>query len=115
MIQDTRFKIQDTRYLVVVHDDIDLPTGTVRVSQGSGSAGHKGVESIIQQFGTNEFTRIRIGILPERGKPQDVENFVLRRFLPEDEGKTASAIQRSCIAIETILTQGTENAIGTLK
>src|SRR3989344_1814964 len=66
--------------LVVIHDDIDLPLGTVKVSSNRGSAGHKGVESIIQALGTKNFTRIRIGIQPATGKPKDVETFVLKKF-----------------------------------
>ena len=76
----TKYKIQDTRYAVVIHDDIDLPIGKIKISVGSGSAGHKGVESIIQHLKTNDFIRIRIGIQPERGKPQEVEKFVLKTF-----------------------------------
>ncbi|MBU1014916.1 aminoacyl-tRNA hydrolase, partial [Patescibacteria group bacterium] len=56
--------------LVVVHDDIDIPFGEIRVVQNRGSAGHKGVESIMQELGTKDFTRIRIGILPSTGKPE---------------------------------------------
>ncbi|MDO8633420.1 MAG: aminoacyl-tRNA hydrolase, partial [Candidatus Wildermuthbacteria bacterium] len=63
--------------LIIIHDDIDIPLGKIKVSKGSGSAGHKGVESIIQSLGTKEFIRIRIGILPPEGKPEDVETFVL--------------------------------------
>ena len=66
--------------LVVVHDDIDIPLGKVKVSKGSGSAGHKGVDSIIQSLGTKDFTRIRVGIQPATGKPENVEEFVLMPF-----------------------------------
>ena len=61
----TKYKILDTRYLILVHDDIDLPVGTIRISTNSGSAGHKGIDSIINAIGTKNFTRIRIGILPK--------------------------------------------------
>ncbi|MDA1337382.1 MAG: aminoacyl-tRNA hydrolase [bacterium] len=67
--------------LVVIHDDIDIPLGKVKVSENRGSAGHKGVESIIQALGTKNFTRIRIGVLPLKGKPSNVESFVLKSFL----------------------------------
>jgi len=70
--------------LVVMHDDIDIPLGEVRVSENRGAAGHKGVESIIQTLGTKNFTRIRIGIQPARGKPNDVDAFVLQPFLAEE-------------------------------
>jgi PTH1 family peptidyl-tRNA hydrolase len=67
--------------LIVLHDEIDLPLGTVRLTQNSGAAGHNGVKSIIENLGTSEFTRIRIGIEDReenRIPPTDV--FVLQNF-----------------------------------
>lgn len=66
--------------LIVVHDDIDIPLGSIKVSENRGSAGHKGIDSIIQSLGTKNFTRIRIGIQPKKGKPDNVEGFVLKSF-----------------------------------
>jgi PTH1 family peptidyl-tRNA hydrolase len=66
--------------LIVIHDDIDLSLGKIRVSKNRGSAGHKGVESIIKELGTKDFTRIRIGIQPEKDVSQNVEKFVLQKF-----------------------------------
>ncbi|MBI2642028.1 MAG: peptidyl-tRNA hydrolase [Candidatus Wildermuthbacteria bacterium] len=80
-MQKLKIKSQN---LLVIHDDIDIPLGKTKVSKGSGSAGHKGVESIIQALGTKDFTRIRIGILPPEGKPEDVETFVLKNFKKEE-------------------------------
>lgn len=71
--------------LWVVHDDIDLPLGKIRISRGRGSAGHKGVESIIRELGTKEFWRVRIGVCPRAGKPKNVEKFVLQKFTKEEE------------------------------
>ncbi len=73
-----------TKELIVIHDDIDLLLGKIRVSENRGGAGHKGVESIIKHLGTKDFTRIRIGIQPEKGKPNNVEKFVLQRFKKEE-------------------------------
>jgi len=66
--------------LWVVHDDIDLKIGEFKISRNRGSAGHKGVESIIKKLGTKDFNRIRIGTCPVRGKPKAVEKFVLQNF-----------------------------------
>jgi PTH1 family peptidyl-tRNA hydrolase len=69
--------------LLVIHDDVDLPFGEVKKQFASGSAGHKGVESIISNLGTKEFWRVRIGI----GRPanaQPVEDFVLSDFTGEE-------------------------------
>ena len=70
--------------LVVIHDDIDLPLGTIKISKDSGSGGHKGVASIIEHLGTKAFTRIRIGICPPNGKPEKVELFVIQKFTEEE-------------------------------
>jgi len=71
--------------LIVVHDDIDLPLGTIRIVQNRGEAGHKGVKSIIDVLGTRDFIRIRIGIKPINNqqlaiKKLEVERFVLKKF-----------------------------------
>jgi len=71
--------------IIVIHDEIDLPLGTVRVTEDSGAAGHNGVKSIIEQLGTSKFKRIRIGIesrIENRIPPTDV--FVLEPFTKEE-------------------------------
>jgi len=67
--------------LVVVHDDIDVPLGKIKVSKESGAGGHKGVNSIITTLGTKEFTRIKIGV--EIDPNQKAEDVVLKKFSPE--------------------------------
>ncbi len=81
IIEHWKLKIEN---LIIIHDDIDIPLGKIKVSVGRGSAGHKGVESIIKTLGTKDFTRIRIGICPLSGKPKDVENFVLKNFTAKE-------------------------------
>jgi len=71
--------------LVVIHDDIDLPLGKIRVSKNRGSAGHKGVESIIKEIKTKDFTRFRIGVSSKTEKPKNVEKYVLQKFNKEEE------------------------------
>jgi len=73
-----------TENLTVAHDDIDLPLGSFKISKDKGSAGHKGIESLISALKTKNFQRIRIGICPEK-KPQDVENFVTKKFSKEKQ------------------------------
>lgn len=71
--------------LIVVHDDLDLPSGKVRLSSGSGSGGHKGIDSIIYYLNTRNFTRIRVGIgRPPSGDEDDIINYVLGDFTPEE-------------------------------
>src|SRR3989338_349129 len=96
------YKLKTTN-LIVVHDDIDIPLGKIKVSKGSGSAGHKGVESIIQSLGTKDFTRIRIGILPPEGKPEDVETFVLKNFKKEELPLLNASIASALSTLESKL------------
>jgi len=77
IIQKSKIKNQN---LIVVHDDIDIPLGEFKIQQGRGAAGHKGVQSIIDELGTKDFWRIRIGICPKGRRPENVEKFVLQKF-----------------------------------
>lgn len=97
--------------LIVAHDDIDLPIGKIRISQKSGSAGHKGVESIIKNLKTKDFTRIRIGIQPKGGKPKKIENFVLRNFTKAEENILKKIIEKSIPAIEMVIIHGAQEAM----
>jgi PTH1 family peptidyl-tRNA hydrolase len=85
--------------LWIVHDDVDLPMGEFKISKNRGSAGHKGVESIIKKLGTKDFNRVRIGICPLRGKPEAVEKFVLQNFTKTEEKTIKEVIERT---IQTI-------------
>lgn len=96
-------KLNLVKELVVVHDDIDIPLGQVKISQGKGSAGHKGIESIIQSLGTKNFTRVRIGIQPQKGKPKDVENFVLKKFAASELPLLESAIQKAGASLSSLV------------
>ncbi len=71
--------------LLVIHDDIDIPLGEFKIQKGRGSAGHKGIQSIINELGTKDFWRLRIGICPKDGKPENVEKFVLKKFTKPEE------------------------------
>lgn len=71
--------------LIAIHDDIDLPLGEYRTANGSGSAGHKGVQNIIDLIGTQDFKRIRIGVANENLRnPIDPSDFVLQKFSEEE-------------------------------
>ena len=69
-----------TKNIIIIHDDIDLILGDMKISKNSGSAGHKGVQSIIKELGSQDFTRIRIGIQPPKNKPGNIEKYVLQKF-----------------------------------
>lgn len=79
--------------LIVVHDDLDLPLGEVKISKNAGSAGHKGVQSIIDALGTKEFTRIRLGIGHPPEAETDPADFVLHRFDVHDHAEVEAMKQ----------------------
>ncbi len=85
----------DASCLIVIHDDVDIELGKIKISQDSGSAGHKGVQSIIDSLKTKGFTRIRIGILPEKGKPAKTERFVLKKFTKKEKEIIKEAINKA--------------------
>ncbi len=97
--------------IIIVHDDIDLPLGKIKIATGRGAAGHKGVESIIKALGTKNFVRFRIGILPKSGKPKNPEKFVLQNFNKEEEKIINEVIKKSAEAVETILKEGLEKTM----
>jgi len=104
-------KLTRIENLWVVHDDIDLPLGKIRISKARGSAGHKGVESIIRELGTKNFVRIRIGIQPKSGKPRNPEKFVLQNFTKKEEKILKEVIKKTSQALKTALREGLEKAM----
>jgi len=92
--------------IIVVHDDIDLPLGKIKIVKSRGSAGHKGVESIIKELGSEDFIRVRIGILPETGKPENPEKFVLKKFGAKEKEILESVINKAVSALETVIKDG---------
>lgn len=96
--------------LVVIHDDLDLELGRVRVKRGGGSAGHHGVDSIAEYSG-DEFTRVRVGIgRPARGEP--IVDYVLSRFTGDQQAVVNAAIQHAADAVESVLREGEEKTMG---
>ena len=95
----------DADELVVVHDDMDIPAGTVRIRKKGSSGGHNGIKSIIAHVGGENFARVRIGV----GRPPagwTVINHVLAPFLAEDAPKIREAIGYLLPAMECIVTDG---------
>lgn len=105
--------------LIVVHDDIDLPIGSIKMVFNRGSGGHKGVESIMQALKTKEFTQIKIGIstLTSKGKirkpigEDNVIRHVLGTFSPKEQVQLRSALKRAVEAIQIFISDGVEKAI----
>lgn len=93
----------DLSDLVVIHDDIDLKTGEIKVVRNRGSAGHKGVDSIITHLKTKDFTRIRIGVQPKEGKPENTDEFVLQKFAEEEKEIIEESLEEAMEKIADIL------------
>lgn len=107
-----RFKV-DFDDLIVIHDDLDLPLGRIRIRQGGGSGGHKGIESIIGELGSRSFIRVRIGISrPSKNASEDeIIDYVLSDFTPEEERVIKKAIARVSDAIICLIAEGLEAAM----
>ena len=91
--------------LIVVHDDLDLAAGRLRVRRGGSSGGHRGVTSIIEELGSDDFVRVKVGI----GRPPegvDPVEFVLRRPEPGEALALADAVARAADACLTVLREG---------
>lgn len=121
--------------LIVIHDDIDLPLGKIKIVRNRGAAGHRGVESIIEELKTSyksfrdytpiveqssqrgtagqakNFIRFRIGIRPETGKPKDVEEFVLQNFNKKEKGDIKEIIRKTTDALEIALKENLNKAM----
>jgi PTH1 family peptidyl-tRNA hydrolase len=91
--------------LIVVHDDLDLPVGRLRVVAAAGAGGHRGVASIQDCLGTTEFGRVRIGIgRPEAG--EDAADRVLAKIVPEESVALADAAARAADAVCCLILDG---------
>jgi len=95
--------------LIVIHDDLDLATGRLRVKRGGGTAGHHGLDSIVARYGA-DFTRVRIGIgrAPHGTDPAE---HVLSNFEGDEGELIAAAIQRAADAVECIVRDGDVHAM----
>lgn len=103
------YKIPNTQ-VIVVHDDLDLPLGTLRIRPTGSAGGQNGVKSIIQYLGTQEFTRVRCGIGRPPGR-QDPAAYVLQAFSGDDAITASIMRDHAANAVETWLRDGLETAM----
>jgi PTH1 family peptidyl-tRNA hydrolase len=96
--------------LLIVYDDADIPFGKVRLRPSGGSGGHKGLNSIMEHLGTDEFPRLRIGI-QQPDLPDDLSGYVLSEFRPEEKAELKGIIHTACLAVETAISQSLEEAM----
>lgn len=107
-------KIMDKYYvepqnLIVVHDDLDLEAGVIKIRRGGSSGGHRGIESIINLIGSKDFIRVKIGI--SRDPSMLVEDYVLKPFGSEHKGLMSDAVVRAAEAVVAVITESAESAM----
>lgn len=95
--------------ILVISDDIDLPWGKIRIRKSGSSAGHRGIESIINELGTNNFPRLRMGV--GRSADSNVVEHVLGNFNVEEKRELKDYCTRAVSAIYTIINSGIDNAM----
>lgn len=91
--------------LIVIQDELDFPLGTLRIQRARSSAGHNGIESILDSLGTNDFLRIRIGVAPEH-KPRDGKEYLLAPMRKPQLKAIESALIDAAEAVKMIVTEG---------
>lgn len=101
--------IELSRFLIV-YDDLALPLGTIRIRASGSAGGQKGMKSVIEEVGTIEIPRLRIGIRPS-GSPDDYSDYVLSDFSEEESDILEEVLDRTIQAIDMILTDGLERAM----
>ena len=103
------FKIEPAR-LIVVHDELDLEAGALRIKRGGGHAGNNGVRSVIESLGTGDFVRVRIGV----GRPppgRDAIGYLLASMITSELATYAPIIERAAEAAQAIVVSGVERAM----
>jgi PTH1 family peptidyl-tRNA hydrolase len=95
--------------IVVVHDELDLPFGALRLKLGGGDGGHNGLRSVTAALGSKDYLRVRFGIGRPPGR-QDPADFVLREFGAAERKELAFFVDRAADAVEALLAQGLDAA-----
>ncbi len=93
----------DPEMMVVIHDDIDIPLGEIRVKRGGGTGGHRGLASLVEEIGSGNFIRVRIGV----GRPPegvDPAEYVLTGFTEEEREQARASVKRATEAALDLVT-----------
>lgn len=101
----SRFYKIPVEQITVVHDELDLPFGTLRLKRGGGEGGHNGVRSVASALDSKEFARVRFGVGRPPGR-QDPADYVLREFSSAERKELAFLVDRAADAVEAILADG---------
>jgi PTH1 family peptidyl-tRNA hydrolase len=95
--------------LIIIHDDVDLPIGKIKIIKDRGSAGHKGVESIIKNIGNENLIRIRVGVASQ--KDIEAKKIVLENFLEDEKGAVDESIEKATQAIDLLIKEGLDKTM----
>ena len=94
--------------LLVVHDDIDLPLGRMRIRKGGSCGGHNGVRNVIERLGTQDFVRLKLGVGKDRS---DVVGFVLGKFSPDARKVMDAVVAEAVKAVAAVVAHGADSAM----
>jgi PTH1 family peptidyl-tRNA hydrolase len=106
-----RYEIEDWSRLVVLHDELDLPPGRIKVKLGGGLAGHNGLRSLTQHLHTQDYVRVRIGVGRPPGGPERGADWVLSKVPKADRVELDIACQLAADAVEAIAASGVDAAM----
>jgi peptidyl-tRNA hydrolase, PTH1 family len=107
VVNAARFFKVATERVIVIHDDLDLPFGTLKLKRGGGDGGHNGLKSITSALGSKDYVRVRLGIGRPPGR-QDPADYVLREFGAAERRDLPVDVDRAADAVEMVLRDGLE-------
>ena len=120
VIPELRKRGLEIERCVLIHDEIDLPLGIVKINSSKGHGGHRGVRSVMEALDSKDILRARIGVLPHLvevgqikrvGGKSAVKSFILGRFNEEERGEIEGVFERARVYLETFLKEGREKVI----
>ena len=98
-------------HVLVVSDDVSLPVGRLRIRKSGSAGGHNGLKNIIQQLGTDQFPRLKVGVGEKPHPDYDLADWVLGKFVGEDKKTIDAAIKRAADAVECYIQDGPDKAM----
>ncbi len=109
---------KDANNVVVIHDDVDLPLGTIKISYHRGSGGHRGVESMVKALKTSEFVRVRLGVAPttpsgkiKKPGSEKIIDFILGNFKPAEEIEVKKVIKKAKEIVASLIEVGLDKTM----
>jgi PTH1 family peptidyl-tRNA hydrolase len=109
VVNAARFYKVPVESVVVVHDELDLPYGSLRLKRGGGDGGHNGLRSVTSALGSKDYLRVRLGIGRPPGR-QDPADYVLREWTSAEKKDLGYHVDRAADAVEALLSDGLEKA-----